>query len=132
MAKSALDAYRTATRATASGRELEAAALFKAARLLEAVQQNWDAPELDARLQDALAYNARLWTLFLAELSEGEHPLPTDLRVNLLTLSKFVDKRSLEVLGAPRPDGLTALININRQIAMGLSIRVAALVPAAG
>ena len=132
MAKSALDAYRTAQQASTSGRGLEAAALFKAARQLEAVQQSWDAPGLDARLHDALAYNTRLWIFFQAELSAAEHPLPAELRVNLLTLNQFVEKRSRQVLGAPRHEGLTALININRQLAMGLSIKVADPVPAAG
>lgn len=121
MARSALDAYRSAEKAAVSGRELEATALFKSARQLEAVQRSWDAPDRAARLDEALQYNIRLWTFFQSELAEADHPMPIELRRNLLELSKFVDKRTFELMAFPEPAKLQVLININRQIAMGLS-----------
>jgi flagellar protein FlaF len=121
MARSALDAYRSAEKAAVSGRELEATALFKSARQLEAVQRSWDAPDRGARLDEALQYNIRLWTFFQTELSEADHPMPVELRKNLLELSKYVDKRTFEVMAFPDPAKLQVLININRQIGMGLS-----------
>jgi flagellar protein FlaF len=132
MAKSALDAYRTAEKATASGRELEAAALFKAARQLEAVQRSWEAADREQRLDDALRYNTRLWTFFQTELSEPDHPMPREIRINLLQLSKFIDKRTFETLAYPAPEKLQVLIDINRQIAMGLSVKTGEPEPAAG
>jgi len=38
-----------------------------------------------------------------------------------LRLSAFVDKRTFQVMAEPSPDKLQALIDINRNIAAGLS-----------
>lgn len=121
MFRSARNAYESASKATASNRELEAGALYKAARQLEAARDDWDAPERDRRLEDALRYNQRLWTFFQAELSAPEHPLPNEVRANLLRLIAFVDRRTFELLRAPARSGLDALIAINREIAAGLA-----------
>ncbi len=115
-------AYESGARSATNNRELESAALFKAARLLEEVRQNWPA---DERLQEALQFNRRLWTFFQGELAAPEHPLPRALRVDLLRLSTFVDRRMIEVVASPSPDKLVALIEINRQIASGLAQRQA-------
>ena len=123
MGPRALEAYEAAGKAASSNRELEAAALFKAARRLETVRQEWDSPDRTERLQDALRYNQRLWTFFQAELSVPDHEMLTEVRVNLLRLSGFVDRRTFEILAAkePVPDQLQVLIDINRNIAAGLS-----------
>ena len=125
MGPRALDAYEAAGRAATSNRELEAAALFKAARMLEAVRQEWESPDRKEKLHDALRYNQRLWTFFQSELSVPDHEMLTELRVNLLRLSGFVDRRTFEVMAAkePEPDQLQVLIDINRNIAAGLSER---------
>lgn len=119
----ALKSYDAAAKTTASSRELEAAALFKAARLLESCRQEWDAPDRDSRLQEALRHNQRLWSFFQGELSNPDHPMAPDVRVNLLRLSAFVDRRTFELLSHPEPDKLQALIEINRSIASGLATR---------
>jgi flagellar protein FlaF len=131
MPRSPLDAYRSAEKAAVSGRELEATALFKSARQLEAVQRSWDAPDRATRLDEALRYNTRLWTFFQSELADADHPMPVELRRNLLELSRFIDKRTFEVLAFPEPAKLQVLININRQIAMGLSQKIEAEVQVA-
>jgi flagellar protein FlaF len=119
--RSARNAYESASKATASNRELEAGALFKAARQLEAARDGWDAPDRDRILEDALRYNQRLWTFFQTELSAPEHPLPNEVRANLLRLIAFVDRRTFELLRSPARSGLDALIAIDREIAAGLA-----------
>lgn len=114
-------AYDSGNKATASSRELEAAALFKAARLLEACQQAWDAADRPDRLSAALQNNQRLWTLFQSELSRTDHQMPIDLRRDLLRLSAFIDRRTFQVMAEPDPAKLQALIDINRNIALGLA-----------
>jgi flagellar protein FlaF len=121
MFASARRTYETGTKAAPSGRELEAAALFKAARQLEACRRDWNAPGRAARLDEALRYNLRLWTFFQAELAREDCPLPVDLRRNLLRLSGFVDRRTFEMMAEPTPEGVGALVEIDRQIATGLS-----------
>jgi flagellar protein FlaF len=121
----ARNAYDTASRTTSSSRELEANALFKAARLLEASVQDWGAPGCGARLDEALRHNQKLWTFFQTELSDPANPLPRDLRSNLLSLSLFVDKRTFEAMIGDSPEKVRILIEINRHIASGLSTTVA-------
>jgi flagellar protein FlaF len=124
MFASARRTYDSGTKAAPSGRELEAAALFKAARQLEACRHAWDAADRAQKLDEALRFNQRLWTFFQAELTESGCTLPLELRRNLLHISGFVDKRTFEMMATPTRDGLQALIDIDRNIASGLSTHV--------
>lgn len=121
MFASARRTYESGAKSAPSGRELEAAALYKAARQLEACRRDWDAPEHTQLLDNALRYNQRLWTFFQGEIAAEDCALPTELRRNLLLLSAFIDRRTFEVIAAPSPEALQALIEINRQVAAGLA-----------
>src|SRR5205823_5792277 len=57
-------AYEAGAKTAVTNRELEATALFKAARKLEACVQGWGREGNNALLDEALRYNLRLWTLF--------------------------------------------------------------------
>lgn len=103
-----------------SGRELEASVLTKAGLMLKAVQDNWDAPDREARMLEAIKYNQKVWSFFQAELTEPNHPMPRELRQDLLNLSLFVDKRFFEVMAYPSPEKLSIVIDINFNIAAGL------------
>lgn len=127
MHNNSLKAYQTVENATLSGRELEAGILSRSAARLFAVQSNWDAPNREEMLDEALRYNQRLWTLFQAELMEESNTLPLEIKRNLLSLSAFVDKRTFDVLSYPAQEKLSILIEINRNIAAGL--RSSAQVP---
>ena len=115
-----LEAYQTIERTTLEGRALEAMVLSKAAVILQDVVNHWDAQDRDERLDEALRYNQRLWTFFQTEIANAENPLPLDIKKNLLTLSKFVDKRTFEVMAAPSRERLQILISINQNISSGL------------
>jgi len=121
MFASARSTYESGTKAAPSGRELEAAALYKSARQLEGCRRDWDAPNHAQRLEEALRFNQRLWTFFQSELAADDYELPRELRRNLLKLSAFIDRRTFEVMAAPSPEALQALIEINRNIAAGLA-----------
>lgn len=115
-----LETYRNMQKATLSGRELEAEVLSKAAFKLNFCQDNWNDPKREELLEEALKYNQKIWTLFQAELAKPDNPLPKKLRENLLSLSAFVDKRIFELMSFPTPEKLTAIININLNLAAGL------------
>lgn len=123
MLKTGIEAYRQIQKTTTSGRELEASVLVKAAHKLKGCRDNWDAPDISERLDDALKYNQRLWSFFQAELSRPDHPMPKKLREDLLSLSLFIDRRIFEIMASPSPEKLDILININLNIAAGLSSR---------
>ncbi|NTU42160.1 MAG: flagellar biosynthesis regulator FlaF [Nitrospirales bacterium] len=115
-----LEAYRTVQKTTMSGRDVEASVLTKAAQMIKECQQNWDPQDREGKLDAALKYNQKIWSLFQAELSKPDHPLPQRLREDLLSLSLFIDKRTFDVMAFPSAEKLTILINININIAAGL------------
>ena len=115
-----LEAYRTVQKTTLSGRELEASIFAKAALALQQVQNTWDAEDLDMRLDEAVRYNQKIWSIFQGELSKPDNPLPKKLREDLLSLSLFIDKRILEIMSSPAPEKLAVLVNINLNLAAGL------------
>ena len=128
MSNNPFNAYKIIEKTTISGRETEARVLNKAAQKLKNCQDNW---KIDSRgypdsvtelkLDEALNFNQRLWSVFQAELSKQENPLPVNLKQNLLRLSTFIDKRIFELLSYPAKDKLTIIIKINQNIAAGLS-----------
>jgi flagellar protein FlaF len=123
MHQAALKAYNSVNKSTMSGRDVEAEVLTKAAVKLKECQDKWREDRTDARLEAALKYNQRVWTIFQAELEKPENLLPAALKANLLRLSVFIDQRTLEALAYPAPEKLTILININHNIAAGLRMR---------
>lgn len=123
MLRTGIEAYREIEKATLSGRELEASILVRAAHLLKECKDRWSDPDTKERLDHALRYNQKLWSLFQAELSRPDHPMPKKLREDLLSLSLFIDKRTFEIFASPSPEKLDILININLNIAAGLSSR---------
>ena len=115
-----LSAYKSVSKATQSGREIEAAVLTKAAVKLKECRDNWDAPDRDYRLQDALKYNQRIWSIFQSELSREDHELPKKLRLDIFRLAAFIDRRIFETLAFPSPEKLKIVIDINNNLAAGL------------
>lgn len=115
-----LRAYESVSKATQSGRETEAAVLTKAALKLKKCQENWDAPDRDNRLEEALKYNQRIWSIFQSELAREDHQLPRKLRLDILRLAAFIDRRIFETMASPAPEKLNIVININNNLAAGL------------
>jgi len=117
---SAIREYVGIQKESMSGRELEASVLTKAGLMLKACQDNWDAPDRETKLLDAIKFNQKVWSFFQAELSEPSNPLPRKLREDILNLSLFLDKRFFEVMAYPDPEKLSIAIDINFNIAAGL------------
>jgi len=113
-------AYENVTKTTLPGREIEAAVLTKAARKLKECQDNWEADDRDDKLAAALKFNQMIWSIFQGELQKKDNPMPKKLKVDLLRLSAFVDRRIFETMAYPSPEKLTMVININNNIAAGL------------
>jgi flagellar protein FlaF len=103
-----------------SGRETEARVLTQAALDLLDCQKNWDAPDRNKKLDKALRYNQRIWSIFQVELLKAENPLPEEIKTNLIQLSRFIDKRIFDVMAFPEKRKLDIVIKINQNIAAGL------------
>ena len=116
--------YEQVQRESLEGRELEASVLFKAAQKLHSCAREWDKREtkdFQEKLTEALQFNQKLWTFLEVELANPAHPMPETLRLNLLRLGKFVDKR-IFILFAGRGtlDDLLSIARVNEQIGKGL------------
>lgn len=114
--RSAPAGYRTIP-AGGNPRETEAWALTEAARRMAEAKLRHD--EGDDFL-NAVRLNWRLWTIFQASLAEADCPLPPEIRANMLSLSNFVDKTSVDIIATPEAQKVDILISINRNIAAGL------------
>jgi len=115
-----IEAYKQMQKITLSGRELEAEVLTKAAFLLKDCQDNWEDNERYTKLDEALKYNQRIWSIFQEELSKPDNPIPKKLKEDILSLSLFIDKRIFEVMCFPEAQKLDIIININLNLAAGL------------
>lgn len=116
----AASVYQDVSKKTISGRETEARVLTEAARRLVQVQQSWEAPNRETLLDEALRYNQQLWSLLQTELVQEENPLPKKLRMDMLRLSRFIDKRIYEIMAFPTSEKLNIIIDINQNLAAGL------------
>ena len=115
-------AYARTVRASAPAREIEAQALLKAAKQLQDVQTNW--AELDRQhIEAALRFNRQLWTIFLSAAQSDENPQPLEIRQQIANIGIFVMNQTVDMQLAPEPKKLNSLIEINRNIAAGLSGR---------
>lgn len=119
MHNQAAAAYQKTTQSTATGRELEATLLMKAAAQLQISLDDWvdDRPET---LHDALTYNRRLWTILTTSVVDTENPLPDEVKENLGSLGAFVLKQTIDLLLTPEKTKVKTLVTINRNIAQGL------------
>src|ERR1035437_712739 len=125
MQQNAYNAYSNMQKDNLSGRELEASVLSRAGLMLKQVQDNWDAPDMQQKLTEAIKFNQKVWSFFQAELSDPENPLPKNIREDILNLSIFIDKQLFEVLAYPDPEKLSIVIDIDFNIAAGLRTKAA-------
>jgi flagellar protein FlaF len=116
-----LKAYKTTQTLNLSGREIEAFALMQASFKIKECQNNWNAADREANLNEALRNNQRVWSILQGELIKEDNPLPKQIKEDILSLSIFIDTRTFEVMLHPAPEKLTILIDINLNIAAGLN-----------
>lgn len=121
MSSHAAQAYARTSQTTAGPREIEAQALLKAARQLQEIQANWKGP--DKNMHKALLFNRRLWSIFMSAVESNDNPNPIEIRQNIANIGLFVLKRTIEMQMEPDPAKLKSLIDINCNIAAGLSGR---------
>jgi len=117
----AAQAYARTSHTTSSPREIEAQALLKAARQLQEVQTNWAGPGKD--MESALLFNRRLWSIFMSAAQAEENKQPIEVRQNIANIGVFVMKQTVDMQLNPDPSKLKSLIDINCNLAAGLSGR---------
>lgn len=114
-------AYSSSQKLGASASQTEARALLETARRMSVAKEQME--NLD-EYRAALRLNWRLWTIFQADVSSEDNPLPPGIKANILSLSVFIDKHTVGALTEPEERRLDVLININRNVAAGLMTNV--------
>ncbi len=109
--------YDQTPSADADPREIEAWALLKSARQLDDASR---APENPDELRNCLRQNQLLWTIFQSAVAGDDSPLPLKVRETVLNLSLIVDKHTFSCLADLDPEKVPALVEINRNVALGL------------
>jgi flagellar biosynthesis activator protein FlaF len=115
--KSALHSYQRAQSSAMSVRQLEVLAFNRAASQLRRAGEN--VRDLGVYIT-ALRFNQRLWTAIQARLMDDNSGVPEPVRTNLLNLSLFIDKQTLNAIHTPAAEKLRSLIEINLAMAGGL------------
>ena len=118
--QNAFNLYQNIDKDGMSQRELEASVLAKAGMMLKRCQENWDTPDHESQLDEAIKYNQKVWSFFQSELTMPDNPLPKNIREDILNLSIFIDKRLFEILAYPESRKLDIVINIDMNLAAGL------------
>ena len=95
-----------------------ASAYARVANSALSVQDNWS--EASWALNEALTFNQRVWTVIAGAATEAESPLSPSLKQNVASLAVFVFKRTVDTMVQPQLEKLSALIQINRELAAGL------------
>ena len=117
----AAQAYARTAQQTSSPRETEAQALLKAARMLQDAMARLD--EIDSGIQRALMFNRKLWSIFVGDALRDDNQQSIEIRQNIANIGVFVLSQSSALQIKPEVERLQALIDINRNIAAGLSGR---------
>lgn len=115
------NAYARTAQTTATPRDIEAQALLKAARKLQDVIANWSVT--DAGLDEALMFNRKLWSIFVGDAINDQNPEKIEIRQNIANIGIFVMTQCTALQQVRQVEHLQALIEINRNIAAGLSGR---------
>ncbi len=107
------------TNREATAAEIDAMVLRQTADNLQKAQQMPDADYFE----ETLLYNQLIWTVIQSEMT-AENPLSEEIKANLVSLSIFVDKQTAKAIGTRKPELLDSLIDINRNISLGLERQV--------
>ena len=120
MPRNPLKAYEKIRKQTISGREIEASVLERGAIRLRRCQENWKNAKFDKDLDEALRFNQRVWDVFYSDWQGPQCMLPDQIRSDLISLSIFIRKRTLDIMAYPESRKLDVLIQINENLAHGL------------
>lgn len=112
--------YSKIQKETLSGRDIEVQVLRKAATQFRQVLAAPDDQSRHKLVDGAVRYNLRVWDLFHADWERPDCPLQHSLRMDLLRLSLYVHKTSLDVLAYETEEKIRTLVNIDECLAEGL------------
>jgi len=115
----AANAYARTSRSALTPREAESAVLIKAAQQLIGASHALASGDTK-RLNEALSFNQRVWTILATEATADENPLPAEIKQGIGNLGVFVLRNCVDTMIEPTPEKIANLVAINNEIAAGL------------
>ena len=115
----AANAYARTSRSALTPREAESAVLLKAAQQLIGASHGLATGDTK-RLNEALSFNQRVWTILASEATAEENPLPVEIKQGICNLGVFVLRNCVDTMIEPTPEKIANLVAINNEIAAGL------------
>ena len=107
--------------ANISPQQIEGQALIQlAGRMSQGLESINDSKQSLANLKEQVRLNWRVWTIIQSYLVDENCELPLEIRENLLSLTRFIDQQTVDFLSSGDVEKISALVNINCQIGMGL------------
>jgi len=113
--------YAKIQKETLSGRDIEVKVLRKAAAQFRQAIASTDTTERERLVVAAVRYNLRVWDVFHADWERPDCEIAPTLRKDLLRLSIYTHRTSLEVLAFAQGEKIQSLIHINDCLAEGLA-----------
>jgi len=112
----AQQAYKNSQRELASEKSIELQVFSQITSRLRAA----DVSQIGgmSKLAEALTDNVKLWNILLTDLSFETNTLPEDLKAQIISLAKFTQMHTLEVLGGRAKQDV--LIDINQAMINGM------------
>ena len=114
----AANAYTKVSRTALSPREAEAAVLIKASSRLQSLRE--EAVAGSAALNEALAFNQKVWTVLSSGVNEPANAVPEEIRAGVNRLAIFVFRTILDTMVEPSARKLDTLVALNNHLAAGL------------
>jgi flagellar protein FlaF len=112
-------AYSRAQTMGDNPQETFARSLLEVARRMTDLQTPTSIPEEEA-FDHVLVLNLRIWSAIASEMLDPRQTAPDDVKGNLLSLHRFIDNHTLDVLAERTREKLEILIQINRNLVAGM------------
>jgi len=116
MLHAGISSYQNSSLALKSSRQQEVEMLNRInAEFARALNQ----PDNVIDYNNALLRNQRVWNIFLVALTDENHPYPTALKAELISLGIWVNRQTQKAISDR--DEVQSLISLNQSIIAGLS-----------
>ena len=116
MLHAGISSYQNTSLALKDSRQQEAEILI---RINAELSRTVDQTDNVADYNNALLRNQRVWNIFLVALTDENHPYPTSLKAELISLSIWVNRQTQKAIA--KREEADSLIALNRDVIIGLS-----------
>lgn len=98
---------------------LKVKTLIKTASLLNDIKDKWDINK--SQLENILNDNYKFWEIFAKDVSHDIDINSSELKYSIANFANYVFKKTRDILANPNSESISELVDINMNVAKGLS-----------